>query len=566
MLGGDPIKRWAVPASARARFGPAAWRDARIADQVLVVVALMAVVASAILVARNGLNGPWYDEYATLWFSDPAIDIAGLYRDRWSQETNPPLFYWLVRSALSLADFDIFELRLANVAGFALSVGYLLFRAWRMPLLRPFIGCVLTIYITNEEVNRNVLLLRSYSLQESTGLVLCFLIAALIYKQEKLARADLLVLFISIFVLMNTHFMSALFCGLLVVIAILYLRLAGRRRQAGVLACVLLASAVPAGIFVLASYAALLERSRHFWITTTPTEAVIMMARVGTTFFSGNLALVGLLGLAAVFSGWPRHAAAADAAPPGRAGAAGLVLGLAVAGFFAVLFAVNARTPIVILRYLAVTGPALMVGAGVLVAPLLRRWPVLLLPVLGNGLVVMALHPYGPAHPGDYPAIAAIAGLRSACPDASVYGLWREDGMGGIFVTAYRYISDHYGMPMQVRQAGQPWTPPANPACPTVLWNEYMWGPSFPRSAAEFAADFHLRLDPATLARADFRPFPASGNVLLILPAVDAAPDRGMGAPPWPVPAPPSSSSPPAPAAGSAPGHPSSSSPSPDGR
>src|SRR5215472_3424926 len=92
---------------------------------------------------------PEFDEYATMWFSDPSISLGTLYRQRWASETNPPLYYLLIWLVRRVEDTTIETLRLTNVPVFVVVVGYLIGCMGWHRAQRCYLGSIAVLYVSS---------------------------------------------------------------------------------------------------------------------------------------------------------------------------------------------------------------------------------------------------------------------------------------------------------------------------------------------------------------------------------------------------------------------------------
>lgn len=80
------------------------------------LVLLLVASASVYRLMLAGNAEFWFDEYGSLWFSDPAIGLGELLAERWLPETSPPLYWFLLWAWRHVAPAEEFWMRLPSVA------------------------------------------------------------------------------------------------------------------------------------------------------------------------------------------------------------------------------------------------------------------------------------------------------------------------------------------------------------------------------------------------------------------------------------------------------------------
>lgn len=106
--------------------------------------ALALVLFVAAQAALAGVNGLWVDEIFSFWASDPALPLGQLFGERIFADSNPPLYFSLLRAARALFDdpraafIAVDVLALAATAAFVLHAarraGVLALGAWALAL------------------------------------------------------------------------------------------------------------------------------------------------------------------------------------------------------------------------------------------------------------------------------------------------------------------------------------------------------------------------------------------------------------------------------------------------
>src|SRR5437879_5401849 len=83
----------------------------------------IAILSAGLALATALARGPWYDEFATYYYSAPENSWSQIV-SLWRGETNPPLFYaglYLIRACLSI---NIPDLRILNALPLILTLAY----------------------------------------------------------------------------------------------------------------------------------------------------------------------------------------------------------------------------------------------------------------------------------------------------------------------------------------------------------------------------------------------------------------------------------------------------------
>lgn len=488
-------------------------------------VTLLGLVAAAMfmsiyLILKDKLNGPWNDEYATLWFSEPAESAVTLYKERWSLETNPPLYYFIVWIIRKIRDFNIPELRLVNLPFLLMSYVYALSVAWRSKEVGYYALCATALILTSGDQFVCFPELRSYSIQLSAFLAFSLSLALIGSRPQRIDRIEFAVLAACSLMLLNIHFTAALLAGLMLTFAIFQAYFAAQRKTAVVLFLILFLSAAPAAWFVLANFRMLSGQVEDFWIKTTQADAAGLVFQVIRGAFSRNLVLACLIVIVAFLRArqWlgQKLNAMILTAVDDKLHWTAVTFALAVFAFFVVLLLANAHRPIVIMRYVLAGAVPLSVAFSCIAAPALRVWPMSLLLVFANSVIVLIPQLSRPASPGDYAGTRIISELRTVCPDTRVYGVWLPGRESGYHQLGYRYIVEHLRLPMQLKEVQQSWIPERSPSCPTVIWLAH--GSEQVESASAFARSLSIRINKADLQRATFWGPIGSHGGLLVLP------------------------------------------------
>lgn len=486
-------------------------------DYSLIVLAGLALVVLAAMMWRVAENAPQLDEYATMWFSDPAVPLAQLYTQRWAGETNPPLYYIAVLFLRRVADPGIELLRLSHALPFALTSCYLLLFASREPAHRAYAATLAALYVTSGTTMQFFPELRSYFLQFTAMTAVCAALTILRSPGGWSRWMHWLVLAVAMPMLLNLHFTAALLAGLIALAAIGEALNRSDRRVAVWLFVLCVFGVAPALAFILANFTALAGRARDFWITTTPREALwyIWLEVRGAPSRNVVLLLAVPAGVLSFGRRWP-----AALAKQRAYGSVAVSQALAVGAFFAVVFVANVAKPILITKYLLVAGAPMMSVLACLAAPALERWWWAMPAVLANA--ALAVSPLA-WHPMVRPVQAqsdraTVARLAAACPGTVVYGLWQKAESNGVYELMYRTDAALLGLNLRPRLADSAWTPALDPHCPTILWATHALDRQTAHDAAGFAKLFSLSLPADVLAAAKLTITQEVGLILVLPP------------------------------------------------
>src|SRR4051794_23581872 len=157
---------------------------------------------------------PEFDEYATMWFSDPSVGLGPLYRQRWASETNPPLYYALIWLVRRVADTSIERLRLAHVPVFAAVIAYLLACFRRHPARQTYLATMAVLYVSSGVCFQFLPYIRAYFLLFSAAIVACAALVLLLQPGGGRRVPHRVVLGVALFLVVNLHFTGALFGGI----------------------------------------------------------------------------------------------------------------------------------------------------------------------------------------------------------------------------------------------------------------------------------------------------------------------------------------------------------------
>ncbi|HEY7797165.1 MAG TPA: hypothetical protein VIA80_00250 [Hyphomonadaceae bacterium] len=309
--------------------------------------ALLLALAVGSLLAFAASSAPtrglWFDEYATLYFADPATPPAALLAD-----THPPLYYLLVRAAQSLGLSEQSAMWAANgmaIVGFCLLAFALLARAGRPRFALVAIAAALA----SPAALTYALEGRNYSMAQFACLALTA--AALAREKKPLTRADILLPVLAVLGA-AAHLYGALFAGAFGA-ALTVVAFAQKRQPDLIRGLIIGASASVAVIIWLAIAAPVIfgERNLVEWIPNTLSYTVGQFWFFNKTL-SGFGPNVVFLVTGLLLCLWLRTSRPAAA-----------LLALTAAVFFTLPVIASVFVPMLHGRYLAIAAPALVMLA-----------------------------------------------------------------------------------------------------------------------------------------------------------------------------------------------------------
>lgn len=317
-------------------------------------------------------RGGWGDEYATVYFANPAIPFGTAWADVWPRETNPPYFYVLARLWQELTGPTLFARRLINLLPLTLLLAWFVRTALRSPAHRQFLACLAILAFSGSFFMRSFPEYRSYFWQYCAGLV--FLGAASIAyldRSDRLDRNDWPdpLQLVALAFLMTLHQVTALYAGIVLVPLILVDLRRRRYRRATSLAAVAFLSLLALGLsswMQMRDFQSVLDRVS--WIAPHgPLTSLWLIVTSLPEALGGNWVVIALGALITLL---PRYRP--------RGAPASLILLIAGAAAIATLavLAIDQRSPMVIARYFTFLTVEVMVVLSLAMVPLLtaRRW------------------------------------------------------------------------------------------------------------------------------------------------------------------------------------------------
>jgi len=482
-------------------------------------IAMVGLAALARLIWLCFDTFPEFDEYATMWFSDPSISLATLYRERWASETNPPLYYLLIWLVRQVEETTIEPLRLTNLPIFVIVVAYLIGCMGWHRTRRCYFGSMAVLYVSSGVGFQFFPDIRSYFLQFSLAIAACAALVMLRDADEGWKTLHRMVFAVALIVMINLHFTAALLGGVWLACGLLAAVLRRRWDLAALLLATGLVAALPVMLFITLNFAALSGRAGSFWITTTTPEALHQMVIVVRGSVARNVAL--LLAVALTLGTLLRRRWLGGTGDQKQMTDAAVTDGIAMLAFLFVIGLANHYHPIIIVRYLVVASALLMSVLSIAAEASLKRYRWLMPLMIANGAIAVllaALYPVG-AQPQARADRRIIARLAQTCPTTRVYGLWQDMAQSDLYRTMYAMDGGQFGFAVQPQMTTSPWTPRVDTECPTIVWAAHAVGRNDIRSVADFVASFNLKLDPLVARQARLLITPSVGLLLLLPPS-----------------------------------------------
>ena len=440
----------------------------------LVAAGFMAALAWACLV-----RGPWYDEFYTWHVTRPDRGFWESLRGSWLADNHPPLYYALTWPLRQLGGtIEVHRLASLGVTAAALAAGWALLHG--QPRLWLTGAVFLLVLAGHEGALRAGSELRSYFLSYAACAVLVLALVAGWLEQGLPRRGQRIALWLALGVAFNTHIVTSLIAGALVLPFLLAAWLRGNRP----LACTLALPALAAGSALLATSAVQVPRwnrqTAQFWIPAGFDAArwSFEYAARRTLVANWTVTLAGAAGALAMLVRAVRQRRLEPRAEAALLLIAGTVLAAAI------LLGLHTLRPIVIERYLIGLVPALAMLLALALAALAERLPPRMTVLL---LVLAAVNAAGSVTESAHRAAARqswsgtaalIAQVQRACPATAVHidpDHWNSWTMSfppadnrPAFFAAYALMAQRGGFtlePLASRRIAAD--------CPTLFWAEH---------------------------------------------------------------------------------------------
>lgn len=456
--------------------------------------AAVAVALLAALVYSMAHRGPWYDEFYTFYVTDPGFALREAFSRHWLPDNHPPLYYVLVRAMRGLWT-DIETLRLINIAFGAIAFGSAGFCV-RGDRKAASLATVLFLFLASQRAT--VLYgaeLRSYFLTLcSTSLLVLVLTAIYLDRQPGgLWRRSTLAL--AIFVSLNTHIVTTLVCGAIVLPFVVVFAL---QRNVRALRAILIPAALSGMVFVAVTaiqFPLWEANTRSFWIPAGLTAGWTAIRVTVQRALEGNPVILVLAAIGGALS--LMQAVRHRRSFPELEACAILGVGAALAS--GLLLAIHGWRPIIVEKYLTclipVLGMILAIGMGELFRRASTKLGALLMTLAAvASLFAINAHRLETARAKSWTGTAEAIGRQVArCRDTVVHidPYWNADIVDTPPRDNIATVAFAYGvMARRHRFAVEPFNSRRiSNTCPTLFWAEHDTRRRF--ATAEIAA--HLR-------------------------------------------------------------------------
>jgi hypothetical protein len=352
-------------------------------------------VAAAVVFAMR--RGPWLDEFYSIWFSDPTVPLAQAFTQRWLIDSNPPLFSALSRAFAGLTGQDYELRRLLNLIPLGAFVSFWFYLFLRRASERVLLAVYLVLmsssgfFLTYFAEDRSYFSLLCFGATLSLGL---YCLTAEMSMRREDAAVVWAVVSISLFMLVNLHYLSAAFALILAACAGTQMLFEGRRRDLLLLGVAAFLPILPLACFFIAQEGLILSRTGgNYWIKTSEHGAIRVLARFIQAGVGGNV--VAALAAACVLWAslgrppWFPPLVGRNVSAIYRRIRGAAIFAASVAGFLFLLFIVNIQTPIVVDRYFIVSIGSLNLAVAMLSADVISRHRWIFLAFLANAVLFL---------------------------------------------------------------------------------------------------------------------------------------------------------------------------------
>lgn len=252
----------------------------------IAAVAIFTALLTLMLVAVAPLHGPWFDEFWTRFFSDPAIPLKSAFFDRWVNDVHPPLFSFLAYLSAHIVRLPIEQARLLNLVPMAIATAYAAAVAHRHPAERSFIAVVAVSIAASPYYGEYFAEFRSYF----TGIcAFACLAVSLVAMDRTIARGgkpDMLLwggFGISLAVCLNIHYLTTAMTIILVAVFGIGAAIRGDWKRFLIYLVAGLVLVLPFIGFVAFQWATIERISADYWLKTDLPAAAHMLLEAVVT-------------------------------------------------------------------------------------------------------------------------------------------------------------------------------------------------------------------------------------------------------------------------------------------
>jgi hypothetical protein len=423
-------------------------------------------------------HGPWFDEFWTRFFSDPAVSLSDAFFRRWIEDVHPPLFSLLAWLSSHVVRLPIEQARLLNLIPLGLVTLYMVILAAISPRERAFLT-VLGISVSSSSFFVEYFAeFRSYF----TGMCAFLALTATLVAQDRDTAGEKGVgavlwcgYLLSAAICLNLHYLTTLMTVVLVAVFGVTAALKGdwRRFAAYLLSGFILCLPFVA---VLAYQWATVERiSNDYWLKTGMPAAISMLANAVIIPASHAQGLVATAWVAAMILLVRRK--------EGRVlDSTFITLIIAVIAEIAVLLVYTKLTAAITERYLM---PLAILSAAVFAILLSgeivrRRWllALFILTNLGGALATASTRWNDPRWDE---AAQYLAARQTACPGSRIIPMQQDPNDHtpntlDNYNEAYAYMAAKWKLTLG--EVDQPSPRPRDPACPDFYWADHFFAAS----------------------------------------------------------------------------------------
>ena len=457
-------------------------------------VAVFAGLLLLLLLLTAPRHGPWFDEFCTRYFSDPAVSLSDAFFKRWIEDVHPPLFSLLAWLSSHVVRLPIEQARLLNLIPLGLVTFYLVLLAAISPRERAFLAALGISVSCGSFFVEYFAEFRSYF----TGMCAFLALTATLVAQDrgtaegKGAGAVLWCGYLtSAAISLNLHYLTTLMTVVLVAIFGVTAALKGdwRRFAAYLLSGFILC--LPFAVVFVYQWATVERISNDYWLKTGMPEAITMLADAIIMPASHAQGLVATAWVMAVILLLRKRERRPLDPTVGT-------LIVAVIAEIAVLLVYTKLTAAMTDRYLM---PLAILSAAVLAIVLSdeivrRRWLLALFIVtnLGGAVATAATRWNDPRWDE---AAQYLSARQGACPGSRIIPMQQDPNDHtpntlDNYNEAYAYMAAKWKLTLG--RVDEPSARPRDPACPDYYWADHFFaaGKSETTLLDQFARRFPL--------------------------------------------------------------------------
>lgn len=238
---------------------------------------------------------PWLDDYWSLFLSGSDLSLSDVFLTRWLVDVHPPLFSGINFVVGQFSSISVTEGRLLNLIPFLLMAGYLFFLFRITDSERPFIFIFFISITSTYFFEAFFSVFRSYftGITSFSILLICiYMIYCADIKNITERRTVFSGLFISLFICLNIHYVTALITSILIFVFIVDFVVRKNYKIALYLSIISIASAIPPFVFLVVQRIFISDISHKFWITTSFQKGILTIIGVAGTGATNPVLLI----------------------------------------------------------------------------------------------------------------------------------------------------------------------------------------------------------------------------------------------------------------------------------